>query len=140
VEPLYLLAETSELPELKRVIVASGDRIAMRETLEEALVALIQAGPTVDQIVEEPPVSEGLNVNEVPAESEISDDASPTPTPGSAETPIINESIQDLVDAAGAHFEAAEQAQRDGDWATYGRELEALGEVLRQLAALSGGE
>jgi uncharacterized membrane protein (UPF0182 family) len=138
VEPLYLLAETSELPELKRVIVASGDRIAMRETLEEALVALIQAGPSVDQIVEEPPVSEVSVEDEVPAEGQ--EPTSPVTTPTSVETPIINESIQDLVDAAGEHFRAAEQAQRDGDWATYGRELEALGEVLRQLAVLSGGE
>ncbi|MGH2536690.1 MAG: UPF0182 family protein, partial [Candidatus Promineifilaceae bacterium] len=41
VEPLYLLSEASQLPELQRVIVASGDRIAMRETLSEALAALL---------------------------------------------------------------------------------------------------
>jgi uncharacterized membrane protein (UPF0182 family) len=143
VEPLYLLAETSELPELKRVIVASGDRIAMRETLEEALIALIQAGPTVDQIVEEPPVSE------VPAEGEVSAEGeqpaegqvtSPTPTPRSAESPVMDETIQELIDAAGEHFEAAEQAQREGDWAAYGRELEALGAVLQQLTELSEEE
>jgi uncharacterized membrane protein (UPF0182 family) len=39
VEPLYLQAETGQLPELKRVIVASGDRITMASTLDEALAS-----------------------------------------------------------------------------------------------------
>jgi len=151
VEPLYLLAETSELPELSRVIVASGDRIAMRETLEEALVALIQAGPTVAEIVEEaaqeaaqeaaedegPAEGQEPAEGQVPAEGEVT---SPTPTPRSAESPVMDEATQELIDAAGDHFEAAERAQRDGDWAAYGRELEALGEILQQLLEMSGGE
>ncbi|HWP59107.1 MAG TPA: UPF0182 family protein [Candidatus Acidoferrales bacterium] len=37
VQPLYLAAEKGSLPELKRVIVAFGNQIAMRETLEQAL-------------------------------------------------------------------------------------------------------
>ncbi|MFW6365765.1 MAG: UPF0182 family protein, partial [Spirochaetota bacterium] len=40
VEPLYLKAETSEMPELKRVIVAYKDRIVMGENLEQALEQL----------------------------------------------------------------------------------------------------
>ncbi|MBI4744101.1 MAG: UPF0182 family protein [Actinobacteria bacterium] len=37
VEPLYLQAEQSELPELKRVTVIYGSKIVMEQTLEEAL-------------------------------------------------------------------------------------------------------
>ncbi len=37
VQPLYLQAENSPLPELKRVIVANGNAIAMEETLRQAL-------------------------------------------------------------------------------------------------------
>jgi uncharacterized protein len=37
VEPLYIAAEQGQLPELKRVIVGFGDRIAMEETLDDAL-------------------------------------------------------------------------------------------------------
>jgi uncharacterized protein len=37
VEPLYIAAEKGQLPELKRVIVGFGDRIAMEETLEGAI-------------------------------------------------------------------------------------------------------
>lgn len=37
VEPLYIAAEKGQLPELKRVIVGFGDRIAMEETLDGAM-------------------------------------------------------------------------------------------------------
>ncbi|RME25079.1 MAG: UPF0182 family protein, partial [Deltaproteobacteria bacterium] len=40
VEPLYLQAESSQLPELKRVIVSFDNHIAMEETLAEALEAI----------------------------------------------------------------------------------------------------
>jgi uncharacterized protein len=46
VSPLYLRAEQGQLPELKRVIAAYGDRVVMQETLPEALSALFEAGPT----------------------------------------------------------------------------------------------
>ena len=42
VSPLYLRAETGQLPELKRVIAAYGDRVVMRATLNEALAALFK--------------------------------------------------------------------------------------------------
>jgi uncharacterized membrane protein (UPF0182 family) len=45
VEPLFLQAERSQLPELKRVIVASGPAIVMAPTLEEALRELFGGGP-----------------------------------------------------------------------------------------------
>jgi uncharacterized membrane protein (UPF0182 family) len=40
VSPLYLRAEQGQLPELKRVIAAYGDNVAMKDTLAEALAAL----------------------------------------------------------------------------------------------------
>ncbi|TMJ07454.1 MAG: UPF0182 family protein, partial [Bacillati bacterium ANGP1] len=43
VEPLFLQAERSQLPELKRVIVASGPRIVMEETLDAAVARLLGA-------------------------------------------------------------------------------------------------
>lgn len=42
VSPLYLRAESGQLPELKRVIAAYGDRVVMKETLGEALAALFE--------------------------------------------------------------------------------------------------
>jgi uncharacterized membrane protein (UPF0182 family) len=40
-EPLYLKATTSQMPELKRVIVSHGDSIAMEENLSQALNRLL---------------------------------------------------------------------------------------------------
>jgi hypothetical protein len=37
VEPLYIQSEQGQLPELKRVLVSDGERVAMEETLGEAL-------------------------------------------------------------------------------------------------------
>ena len=42
VSPLYLRAETGQLPELKRVIAAYGDHVVMDETLPGALAALFK--------------------------------------------------------------------------------------------------
>jgi uncharacterized membrane protein (UPF0182 family) len=42
--PLYLRAEQGHLPELKRVIASYGERVVMKETLDEALSALFEAG------------------------------------------------------------------------------------------------
>ncbi|QBR02884.1 UPF0182 family protein [Paraburkholderia pallida] len=42
VSPLYLRAASGQLPELKRVIAAYGDRVVMEDTLAEALAALFK--------------------------------------------------------------------------------------------------
>jgi uncharacterized protein len=42
VSPLYLRAESGQLPELKRVIAAYGDHVVMKETLPAALAALFK--------------------------------------------------------------------------------------------------
>ncbi len=123
VEPLYLQSENSALPELKRVIVANGSRIVMRETLAEALDALIEAAPAVDSIEATPPVTDTAGLEE----------EEPLPAPNSSAT------LDELIRAANQQFEAAEAAQRAGDWTAYGRELQALQQTLQQMESLSGG-
>ncbi|MCZ6549774.1 MAG: UPF0182 family protein [Deltaproteobacteria bacterium] len=44
VQPLYLAAEKGSLPELKRVITAFGNRIAMERTLKQSLARLFEEG------------------------------------------------------------------------------------------------
>jgi uncharacterized membrane protein (UPF0182 family) len=46
VSPLYLRAASGQLPELKRVIAAYGDRVVMEETLPAALAALFRESVT----------------------------------------------------------------------------------------------
>lgn len=49
VSPLYLRAVEGHLPELKRVIASYGERVVMKETLEEALAALFVEPPTASR-------------------------------------------------------------------------------------------
>lgn len=44
VRPLYLKAKVGKIPELKRVIVTYGNKIAMEETLEAGLAKIFGAG------------------------------------------------------------------------------------------------
>ena len=129
VEPIYLLSDTSALPELKRVIVATDTRIAMRETLGEALLALLEAERTADIAAEiEAEAAAGT-------EAESGEEAA-TPAP---EAPLpLDASIEQLIQSANSHFEAAEEAQKAGNWALYGSELKALNRDLERLMELSG--
>jgi uncharacterized protein len=45
-QPLYLRAETGEIPELKRVIVAAENHIAMEPTLEAGLARVFGNAPS----------------------------------------------------------------------------------------------
>ncbi len=51
VEPLYLRAETGEIPELKRVIVSNGTDVVIGQTLEDALEKLFARSFTKKEIV-----------------------------------------------------------------------------------------
>jgi len=109
VEPVFLQAETGGLPELKRVIVAAGDQIAMEPTLEESLTAIFGAeAPPTEPVVE-------------------------PPTPAEPKEPAVAD-IASLIEEAQQHYDRAQQYLKAGDWASYGEELDALKAVLDQLA------
>jgi uncharacterized membrane protein (UPF0182 family) len=110
VEPIYLQAEASQLPELRRVIVAYGSRIAMAETLAEGLAQVMDGG---------------LPVGAAPVPSEA-------PEPGVA-LPVLEGDLAELVLEADARYQAAQECLRTGDWACYGVEMEALRQALESL-------
>jgi hypothetical protein len=116
IEPVYLLSDTSALPELRRIIVATDTGIAMEPTLEQALISLGRG------VVSQQPLDTGAEVPEDTAAPILPTDAT----------------VEELIAAADAHFEAAEAAQQAGDWATYGEELEALRQTLDRLVVLIG--
>jgi uncharacterized membrane protein (UPF0182 family) len=111
VQPLYLRAEGGSIPELKRVVVAHENRVAMGETLEEGLAALFGAATSARPTVA--------------AADSATAPRSPTTAGPSAEA--LQEAQQ--------HYDRAIAAQRAGDWATYGREIDQLGAVLKRLRA-----
>ena len=52
IEPVYLAAEGTNIPQLKRVIVVSGDKVAMEPTLDGALNALFGTQPPQERTVQ----------------------------------------------------------------------------------------
>jgi hypothetical protein len=114
VEPIYLQAEASQLPELRRVIVAYGNRIAMEETLAQAL-ARVMAGEPGTQIPTEAPEGEG-------SEPEVL-------------SPELQGQVSDLIREAESRFQAAQDCLKSGDWACYGLEMDALERLLEALVA-----
>ncbi len=106
VEPVYLEATNSSLPEVKRVIVAYGDRIAYEPTLGAALDSLFGTGS-------------GLPTNNEPT--------TPSETGGEGMTP------EAIIALANEAFKNATAAQQSGDWASYGNYLKQLEKYLNLL-------
>ena len=123
VQPIYLRAEGGNIPELKRVVVAHENRVIMGETLEEGLTALFGAeGARTRTAVQD---SSALPVSPTTTGGAVL----PAPTAGA--TPSAQSA--ELVRAAQLHYDRAIAAQRAGNWAEYGREIEQLGAALRAL-------
>ncbi|HEX74290.1 MAG TPA: UPF0182 family protein [Dehalococcoidia bacterium] len=110
VEPVFLQAEAGGLPQLKRVIVAAGENIAMEQTLSESLAAIFGA--------EAPPTE--------PEQ----------PAPAEPEEPVAAD-IANLIEEAQRHYNKAQEYLQAGDWNGYGEELDALKAVLDRLAELT---
>ncbi len=116
VEPLYLASEgASSLPELKRVIVAYSDQVAMEPTLEDALNAIFNGGANPS------------------AETAAAAPAGAAASSASAKT--LPPSLVTLIQQANQHYERAQQDLRQGDWNGYGKEIEELGKILKQMPA-----
>ena len=114
VRPLYLKASTGKIPELKRVIVAYENKIAMEETLERGLARIFQGYQTSST---EQPTQEKQASPAAKATTDTETDSS------------RDEFLQQASDA----YDAALNAQKSGDWAKYGEEIKKLGETLEKL-------
>ncbi len=95
VEPLYIAAEKGQLPELKRVIVGFGDRIAMEETLEGAMARVFggQPPPAAAEAVPGPPAGAEASVKA------LLDSAATAYTRASEELRRLGELLQRLREA-----------------------------------------
>ena len=126
VEPVFLQAEAGGLPELKRIILSSGEKIVMKPTLAECIDAIFGSGAaaikTTDIEGEKQPVTVIPGVEE------------------GDEGDRATGEIANLIRDAQKHYDAAQQYLRSGDWTGYGRELDALKIVLNRLAELSSAD
>jgi len=102
-EPLYLRAEKRELPELKRLIASAGDRVVMNQHIEPLLAALFSGEGRQPVVPVVAPVA-------------------PAPATESRPGGPNGEALQ--------HYQQALGALRNGDWRTFGSEMEALQKAL----------
>jgi uncharacterized membrane protein (UPF0182 family) len=112
VEPIYLKASEGSLPEVKRIIIYYGDRIAYETTLAEALDSMFGPG-TGDAIAITDPTGDTGDADSGP------DD---TGTGGDSQQMTTDQIIRAAVEA----YNSAVQAQKDGDWAKYGQEMKRM--------------
>jgi hypothetical protein len=117
VEPVFLQAEGTGLPELKQVIVAAGDQIAMKTTLEESIAAIYSTVLPQEPDTEEPDEEE----------------------PPTSEEPL-NAEIAALIEEAQQHYDRAQELLREGNLAGYEEEIEAVGEILARITELYTSE
>ncbi len=124
-QPVYLQATSAKFPGFQKIIVASPTTVVWGDTLREAL----------DQLLQDQSGGPGPTPTPTPP--------GPTPTPGPTGTPRPGSTppsgdVAALVEYANAHFELAQQALRDGDFARYGEEIALVQEALGQLEDLVG--
>ena len=107
VEPVYLEASNQAIPEMKRVIVAYGDKIAYESTLEDALADL-------------------FGEDENGGQSQSAAASSGKNNSGKSNT-------KELIQKANEAYENAVNAQKSGNWKKYGDYLDELEKYLNQL-------
>jgi uncharacterized membrane protein (UPF0182 family) len=126
VQPIYVerSAGAGRYPLLRLVFVSFGDRVAVGNTLQEALDKAFQgdSGTTTGETGTATPPRPGA-----------------TPSPGarpSPGTPAVPQDLQAAIRDAQAAFDAAQTAQRAGDWAAYGQALDRLETALNRIQQL----
>ena len=98
-------SRTASLPELKRVIVAFGNRLTMEDNLDKALSSVLGEKITSRELTT-PSIPQTLN-------------------------------ISDLGALALEHYNKARDYLRQSNWVEYGRELENLEKILKQMAGIT---
>ena len=124
-QPLFLRAEQSEIPELRRTVLVFGDQVVMEPTLEEALEAVF--GPASPGVELPPGAEEPAGGEEPPGEA-----------PSGAD--LADPAVAEALDRAIAAFDAADQALADGNLGEYQRLTDEAEAALREVQRLLGGE
>jgi len=138
-QPVYLQSTGTSFPEFQRIIVASPTHVVWSPSLGESLRLLLEAqgedpGPSPTPTPSPSPgTSPGPGTTPPP---------SGTPAPGASPTPgtgALPTDVAGLIDFANAHFELAQEALRDGDFARYGAEIALVEQALQRLDELDPG-
>jgi uncharacterized membrane protein (UPF0182 family) len=110
VEPLYLSAESRQLPELKRLIASTGDRVVMAQDFDTLFTALLtKEGKPAALAGSMPAPASGARTGELP--------------PAGASSEALN------------HYRRALDALSKGDWRTFGVEMDTMQKALQAAPA-----
>lgn len=112
IEPIYLQAENSEIPELKRVIVSYKDRIVMRATLEESISAIFE----LDEEVVDTEIEEEVQTDDVD---------------------ILPDTVEELTSKALEAYQNAQESLKNGNWTEYGEYIVELEDILTRLSNIN---
>jgi hypothetical protein len=112
VEPIYLIAENIQIPQLRRVIVSYGEQVAMEPSLAEALNEVFG-----EELIEVE--------DQIAAAEDGAEDGAGTGG-GRALSPQAAQNLQE----ARSLLREARQALQDGDFATFGQRFNELQEAL----------
>ena len=123
VEPVYLKADRSPMPELRLVVLATQDRLAFGSNFDEALTNLF--GETANAPAAAKPAGQTAKT---PAGAQPS--PSPTPMPAQNAQQLINRAIQE--------FEEYQRLTAEGKLAEAGKKLEEHKRTLEELKKITG--
>ena len=124
VEPVFLLADRDDIPQLQRVIVAVGDDISMQPTIQTAMIDLF--GAEADFLDPEFAPIRVTDEDELIARMD-----EPLPvTDRTVRRPAAMTAQQ--LEELRTLWQDLRQAMRDGDWARYGELLEELDAKLQE--------
>lgn len=124
IEPIYLQADNSKLPELKRVIAGFGEKLVMEPTLDQAIIKLFGEAPAQPDMETLP--------NETPETGNI-----PSDIEGDT---IVDKTVKDLSILARDYYDKANEELKRGNWTGYGENIEKLNDVIRELEAITAAE
>jgi uncharacterized membrane protein (UPF0182 family) len=125
VEPVYLKAESSPMPELRLVVLATQDRLGYGPSFEEALTNLL------GDVARPNPTEKSEPPKDKPAEGEPNASASPSPLanrPQATVPQLINKAVQE--------FEEYQRLTSQGKLGEAGQKLEQHKRTLEELRKL----
>ena len=124
VEPIYLQAVNSPMPELRLVVLATQERLAFGQSFDEAMSNLF--GDAGKQTAEQKPAEQKPTTG---------DQAKPTPTPPA---PTTTGTTQQLITRAVQEFEDYQKLMAAGRYAEAGKKLEEHKRTLEELKRAAG--
>lgn len=109
IEPLYLQAQNSQMPELKRIIAAYGNKVVMEESLDKALIAIFGSQQGAPAAV----------------------------TPPAGNTAATGNTVPELSKLARQYYDQATERLKAGDWAGYGDNINKLNDTIKRLEEIA---